>query len=122
MTYNITNKEIGGISVVSFDGRIVLGPETAGFRERVRTLLVEHRKKIVLNMTNVTYVDSSGLGMLVGMHVSARGQGAEIHLSNLGNKFRDVLQLTRLITVFSVYATEAEAIGAFRPEAESASA
>jgi anti-sigma B factor antagonist len=58
--------------------------------------------------------------MLVALHVSARGQGAEVHLSNLGEKFHDVLQLTRLLTVFNVYDTEADAIRAFRPTATSA--
>jgi anti-sigma B factor antagonist len=120
MTNNITNKEIDGVSVVSYDGRIVLGPESSALRERVKSLLAEGKKKIVLNMSNVTYIDSSGLGMLVALHVSARGQGAEMHLSNLGEKFQDVLQLTRLLTVFSVYDTEAEAIRGFRPGAASA--
>jgi anti-sigma B factor antagonist len=120
MTNNITNKEVDGVSVVSYNGRIVLGPESAALRERVKSLLVEDRKKIVLNMSNVNYIDSSGLGMLVALHVSARGQNAELHLSNLGNKFHDVLQLTRLFTVFSVYDTEADAIRAFRSTAASA--
>ena len=120
MTNNITTKDVDGVSVVSFNGRIVLGPESPALRERVKSLLVEDRKKIVLNMSSVNYIDSSGLGMLVALHVSARGQGAEVHLSNLGEKFHDVLQLTRLLTVFSVYDTEAEAIRAFRPGAASA--
>jgi anti-sigma B factor antagonist len=120
MTNNITSKEVDGVSIVSFNGRIVLGPESAALRERVKSLLVEDRKKIVLNMSSVNYIDSSGLGMLVALHVSARGQGAEVHLSNLGEKFHDVLQLTRLLTVFNVYDTEADAIRAFRPGAASA--
>jgi anti-sigma B factor antagonist len=120
MTNNITNKEIDGISVVSYDGRIVLGPESSALRERVKSLLAEGKKKIVLNMANVTYIDSSGLGMLVALHVSARSQAAEVHLSNLGEKFHDVLQLTRLLTVFSVYDTEADAIRGFRPGTASA--
>ena len=120
MTNNITYKETDGVSIISYNGRIVLGTESAALRERVKSLLVEDRKKIVLNMSSVNYIDSSGLGMLVALHVSARGQGAEVHLSNLGEKFHDVLQLTRLLTVFSVYDTEAEAIRAFRPGAASA--
>jgi anti-sigma B factor antagonist len=120
MTNNITNKDVDGVAVVSYNGRIVLGPESAALRERVKSLLVEDRKRIVLNMSNVNYIDSSGLGMLVALHVSARGQAAEIHLSNLGEKFHDVLQLTRLLTVFNVYDTEDAAIRAFRPTATSA--
>ena len=117
---NITSKETEGVSVVSFNGRIVLGFESAAFRECVKSLLSNGGRKIVLNMSNVTYIDSSGLGMLVGLHVSARSQSAELHLSNLGGKFKDVLQLTRLFTVFNVYSTEVEAIRGFRPAAISA--
>ena len=120
MIVNITNKEMDGVSVVAFAGRIVLGQESSSLRDRVKSLLVEGKKRIVLNMTNVTYIDSAGLGMLVAAHVSAKNQGAALHLSNLGNKFHDVLQLTRLLTVFSVYETEADAIRSFGPAAATA--
>jgi len=110
---NITNKEIGGVSIVALDGRIVLGEESNVLRERVKSLIAGGKKKIVLNMANVSYIDSAGLGILVAAHVSAKNQGAALHLSNLGNKFHDVLQLTRLLTVFSVYETEADAISSF---------
>ena len=113
MTVIITNKETDGVSVVALDGRIVLGEESNSLRERVKTLIGEGKKKIVLNMANVKYIDSAGLGILVAAHVSAKNQGAAVHLSNLGNKFHDVLQLTRLLTVFSVYDTEAQAISSF---------
>jgi anti-sigma B factor antagonist len=115
MAVTITNKEIEGVSVVALDGRIVLGEESNSLRERVKILISEGKKKIVLNMANVRYIDSAGLGILVGAHVSAKNQGAALHLSNLGNKFHDVLQLTRLLTVFSVYDTEADAIRSFEP-------
>jgi anti-sigma B factor antagonist len=115
MVMNITSKEIDGISVVALNGRIVLGEESNLLRERVKSLISEGKKKIVLNMANVAYIDSAGLGILVASHVSAKTQGAALHLSNLGNKFHDVLQLTRLLTVFSVYDTEADAISSFRP-------
>jgi anti-sigma B factor antagonist len=112
---NITNKEIGGVSVVALNGRIVLGEESTALRERVKSLLGAGQKRIVLDMSNVTYIDSAGLGILVAAHVGAKNQGATLHLSNLGNKFHDVLQLTRLLTVFNVYDTQAEAIGSFGP-------
>jgi len=110
---NITNKEIGGVSVVALNGRIVLGEESTALRERVKSLLGAGQKRIVLDMSNVTYIDSAGLGILVAAHVTAKNQGAALHLSNLGNKFHDVLQLTRLLTVFSVFDTEAAAIKSF---------
>ncbi len=113
MTVTIANKEIDGVSVVALDGRIVLGEESNSLREKVKSLIAEGKKKIVLNMANVKYIDSAGLGILVAAHVSAKTQGAALRLSNLGNKFHDVLQLTRLMTVFSVYNTEADAISSF---------
>ena len=112
MSVNITNREIDGVSVVALDGRIVLGEESNSLRQRLKSLISEGKKKIVLNMADVKYIDSAGLGMLVAAHVSAKTQGAALHLSNLGNKFHDVLQLTRLLTVFSVYDTEAAAVEA----------
>ncbi|MGA2431329.1 MAG: STAS domain-containing protein [Candidatus Acidiferrum sp.] len=117
---NITNKDIGGVSVVALDGRIVLGEESNSLRERVKALIAEGKKKIVLNMADVKYIDSAGLGILVAAHVSANKQGAALHLSNLGNKFHDVLQLTRLLTVFSVYDSEADAIRSFGPNTQTA--
>jgi anti-sigma B factor antagonist len=115
MTMTITNKEIDGVSVVALDGRIVLGEESNSLRERVKALIAEGKKKIVLNMANVKYIDSAGLGILVAAHVSSKTQGAALHLCNLGEKFHDVLQLTRLLTVFSVYDSENEAIRSFGP-------
>jgi anti-sigma B factor antagonist len=79
------------------------------FRERVKGVVGDGKKKIILNIANVEYIDSAGLGILVAAHVSAKKQGAAVHLSNLGKKFHDVLQLTRLLTVFSVYETQADA-------------
>ena len=115
MDVNITNKEVGEVSVVALNGRVVLGEESNLLREKIKSLIGEGKKKIVLNMANVTYIDSAGLGILVAAHVSAENQGAALHLSNLGNKFHDVLQLTRLLTVFSVYDTAADAISSFGP-------
>jgi anti-sigma B factor antagonist len=118
---NLTNKEISGVSVVALNGRIVLGEESTALRESVKSLLVAGKKRIVLDMSNVTYIDSAGLGILVAAHVSAQKQGASLHLSNLGNKFHDVLQLTRLLTVFNVYNTQAEAISSFATDSFAAS-
>jgi anti-sigma B factor antagonist len=113
MSLNISTSEIDGISILCLNGRIVLGEESNWFRERVKGVLGDRKKKIILNMANVEYIDSAGLGILVAAHVSAKKQGAALHLSNLGNKFHDVLQLTRLLTVFSVYDTQADAISSF---------
>ena len=113
MTVRMTNSEVDGVSVVTLDGRIVLGEESTSFREKLKSLIAEGKKKIVLNMANITYIDSAGLGTLVAAHVSAKNQGASVRLSNLGNKFHEVLQITKLLTVFDVYDTEAAAVRSF---------
>ena len=113
MALKITNREVDGVSIVALEGRIVLGEESNALRERVKSLLASNQKKIVLNMDNVTYIDSAGLGTLVASHHSARSQSAALKLSNLGSKFQEVLQVTKLLTVFEVFDTEAAAIRSF---------
>ncbi len=114
MALKMTNREMDGVAVVALDGRIVLGEESNALRERVKSLLAANQKKIVLNMSNVTYIDSAGLGTLVAAHHSARSQGASLRLSNLGAKFQEVLQVTKLLTVFEVCDSETAAIQSFK--------
>jgi anti-sigma B factor antagonist len=109
----MVEKESEGVTILELDGRSVLGEESNAFRERVKTLLAAGKTKIVLNMGNVTYIDSAGLGTLVASHQSARTQGATLKLSHLGSKFMELLQVTKLLTVFDVYPTEAEAVRSF---------
>jgi anti-sigma B factor antagonist len=109
----MTNREVDGVSVVALDGRIVLGEESNALREKVKGLITSGKKKIVLNMDNVTFIDSAGLGTLVASHHSAKSQGAGLRLCHLGSKFQEVLQITKLMTVFDVYNTEAEAVASF---------
>jgi anti-sigma B factor antagonist len=113
MALKITVREVDGIGVVGLDGRVVLGDESNALREQVKKMLAAGKKKIVLNMDNVTYIDSAGLGALVAAHHSARTQGASLKLSNLGSKFQEILQVTKLLTVFEVYDSEAAAISSF---------
>ena len=113
MALKITDRVVDGVVVEGLEGRIVLGEESNALREKVKSLLAAGQKKIVLNMDNVTYIDSSGLGTLVASHTSARSQGASLKLSNLGSKFQEILQVTKLVTVFEVYPSEAAAIGSF---------
>jgi anti-sigma B factor antagonist len=108
----ITDRVVDGVAIEALEGRIVLGEESNALREKVKSLLAG-QKKIVLNMTNVTYIDSSGLGTLVASHTSARAQGATLKLCNLGSKFQEILQVTKLVTVFEVYPSEAAAIASF---------
>jgi len=110
MSLRMTNSEVGGASVVTLDGRIVLGEESNSLREKMKSLVAEGKKKIVLNMASIKYIDSAGLGTLVASHLSAKTQGVSLRICHLGEKFHEVLQLTRLLTVFEVYDTEAAAV------------
>jgi anti-sigma B factor antagonist len=109
----MTDREVNGVTVIDLEGRIVLGEESNSFRERVKSLLAAGKKKIVLNLANVSYIDSAGLGTLVATFHSARSQGATLKLANLGQKFKEVLQVTKLMTVFDTYENEAAAIQSF---------
>jgi len=109
----ITTREVNGVTVAALDGRIVLGEESNALREKVKSLVAEGKKKIVLNMNNITFIDSAGLGTLVASHHSAKAQGASLKLCHLGTKFQEVLQITKLMTIFDVYNSEAEAVGSF---------
>jgi anti-sigma B factor antagonist len=109
----MTDREVSGVTVIDLEGRIVLGEESNSFRERVKGLLAAGKKKIVLNLANVSYIDSAGLGTLVATFHSARSQGATLKLANLGQKFKEVLQVTKLMTVFDTYENEAAAVQSF---------
>jgi len=113
MSVKVTIQEVDGVSVVGLNGRIVLGEESGAMREAVKGLIAAGKKKIVLDMSNVTYIDSAGLGLLVASYVSAKTQGTSIKLCALGHKFHEVLQITRLLTIFEVYDTQAAAIASF---------
>lgn len=113
MPLKIASREMDGITILQLEGRIVLGEESNALRERVKTLLGTNKFKIVMNMGQVTYIDSAGLGTLVAAFHSARNQGAVLKLSNLGQKFQEVLQVTKLLTVFEVFDSEAAAIQSF---------
>ena len=113
MALKMNVREVDGVGVVGLDGRVVLGEESNALREQVKSMLAGGQNKIVLNMDHVTYIDSAGLGTLVAAHHSAKSQGAGLRLCHLGSKFQEVLQITKLLTVFEVYNTEAEAVASF---------
>jgi anti-sigma B factor antagonist len=110
----MTNREVNGVEVVALDGRIVLGEESNALREKVKSMIAAGKKKIVLNMNNITFIDSAGLGTLVAAHHSARTQGVTMKLCHLGSKFQEVLQITKLLTVFDVSDTESAAVASFK--------
>jgi len=114
MTVQMTSHEVDDVIVVALEGRIVLGEESHALREKLNGLLAEGKKKIVLNMADVKYIDSSGLGALVAAHYSAKTQSASMRLCNLGEKFYELLQITKLLTVFDVYDSQAAAVNSFQ--------
>jgi anti-sigma B factor antagonist len=109
----MSQSEVDGVTVVALDGRIVLGEEGNALREKVKALLGEGKKKIVLNVSKVTFVDSAGLGVLVASHHTAKKEAATLRLCHLDNKFQQVLQITKLMTLLSISPTEAEAVESF---------
>jgi anti-sigma B factor antagonist len=113
MSSNIRTREIDGVSIVALDGRIVFGEESNALRAEVKSLIAEGKQRIVLNMENVEYIDSAGLGMLVAAYLSAKTHGGSLCLCHLSSKFEEVLQITKLATVFPVRGTETAAVASF---------
>jgi len=119
VTMTIVNREANNVSVLALDGRIVLGEESNRLRETLKSLIAAGKETLVLNMGQVKYIDSAGLGILVAMHLSAKNKGTALYLCNLGQKFHEVLQITTLLTVFEVYDTEAAAVASLSKMHES---
>jgi len=112
----LTTRNVDGIAVIDCVGRIVFGDEAAALRDNVRGLLKKDAR-ILLNLAGVTYIDSGGLGTLVSLYTSAVNAGASIKLANLTQRVGDLLQITKLLTVFEVYPSEKEALDSFRQAA-----
>src|SRR5437879_3228592 len=108
-----STRQVEGVTVVDLSGRITLGEGSVVLRDTVRDLLAKGDKKILLNLGEVTYIDSSGIGELVSAFTTVRNQGGELKLLNLTKKVHDLLQITKLYTVFDVKDDEATAIGSF---------
>jgi anti-sigma B factor antagonist len=106
-------RQTGDVAIVDLAGRITLGEECALLRETLKGLQTAGHKAVVLNLKDVGYIDSAGLGELVHAHASVANQGGEIKLLNVGPKVGDLLQVTKLFTVFASYTDEAEAVRSF---------
>ena len=115
----IVTRLIDGVEVVKVSGRIELGEGSAAVREVVRDLLAKGRKKILLNLGDVDYIDSSGLGSLVSAFTSVRKEGGELKLLYLTKKVHDLLQMTKLYTVFDIIDDETAGIKSFDQSAAS---
>ncbi len=109
----MNQRQISGVVVVDISGRIVLGDETALLRNTIRDLLALGNKNILLNLGEVPYIDSSGIGELVSAFVAARRAGGDVKLLNLTKRVHGVLEIVKLGTVFEIFDTEAAALEAF---------
>ena len=114
MSLKITTRQVDGITIVDCSGRITLGEGSVTVRDNVRELLSKGHKKILLNLGDVSYIDSSGIGELVSAFTTVRNQGGELKLLNLTKKVNDLLQITKLYTVFDVKDDEASAVKSFK--------
>ena len=113
MSMKATNRQVDGVAVVDMSGRITLGEGSVVLRDTIRDLIGKGSKKILLNLGDVTYIDSSGIGELVSAFTAVRREGGELKLLNLTKKVHDLLQITKLYTVFDIKDDEATAIKAF---------
>ena len=114
MELKLTKRRVDGILAIEAHGRIVLGEESALLRDEVKAAVAEGIKRIVLNLGEVTYIDSSGLGTLVALHTTANLAGGTIKLANLTKRVVDLMQITKLLTVFDVHDSEYKALESFR--------
>jgi len=108
-----TIRQVDSVTVVDVSGRITLGEGCAQLRELIRDQLTKGNKKILINLADVSYIDSSGIGELVSAYTAVTNQGGQLKLLKLTKKVHDLLQITKLYTVFDVHDDEAEAVGSF---------
>jgi anti-sigma B factor antagonist len=113
MALSIHTREVSHVTILDIRGRIVLGDEIGQLRSAVRGLVADEKKKIILNLAEVDYIDSSGVGELVGCFTTVRNAGGELKLLNLTQKVHDVLHVTKLYTVFDIKDDEFQAVKSF---------
>ena len=112
MSLKLSARTIDGVRIYDCSGRIVFGDESTYLRDTIKKELPENNR-LVLNLANVTYIDSGGIGTLVSLFTTARNAGGDIKLVNLTKRVGDLLQITKLITVFETYDDEKKAVSAF---------
>ena len=113
MSIKVSTRQVDKVTIVDMSGRITLGEGSSTLRETVRDLVSKGQKKILLNLGDVSYIDSSGIGELVSSFTSVSNQGGSLKLLNLQKKVHDLLQITKLYTVFEVHTDEAAAVKSF---------
>jgi len=113
MSLKIESREVAHVTILDVQGRIILGDELTELRDAIHKLIDQGKKKIILNLAGVDYIDSSGVGELVGCYTTVRNSGGELKLLNLTQKVQDVLYVTKLYTVFDVRDDEFKAVKSF---------
>jgi anti-sigma B factor antagonist len=113
MSVKLTTRQVGDVAVLDAAGRITLGEGASTLRETLRGLVNKGDKKILLNLADVSYIDSSGIGELVSAFTTVTNQSGQLKLLNLGKRVKDLLQITKLYTVFEVFEDEAKAVRSF---------
>jgi anti-sigma B factor antagonist len=113
VSMKVNTRQVDGVTILDLSGRITLGEGSVQLRDSIRDLLAKGSKQILLNLADVNYIDSSGIGELVSAYTTVRNQGGELKLLNLTKKVHDLLQITKLYTVFDVKDDEASAIASY---------
>jgi anti-sigma B factor antagonist len=111
---NLKERQEGDVIILDLSGKITIGEGSVQLREAVRKLLDEGKKKVLLNLGDVAYVDSSGIGELVSSYTTTNNQGGQLKLLNLTKKIQDLLMITKLLTVFETYDNEQAALASFK--------
>ena len=114
MSMKVATRQVDGITILDLSGRITLGEGSVTLRDAVHDLVAKGSKHILLNLENISYIDSSGIGELVSAFTSVKNSGGELKLLNLTKKVHDLLQITKLYTVFDIWDNEASAVTAFK--------
>ena len=111
---NINERQAGDVTVLDMSGKITIGEGSVALRTAIRRLLEEGKKRILLNLAGVSYIDSSGIGELVSSYTATNKENGQLKLLNLTQKIRDLLTITKLLTVFDTYDSEADALNSFK--------
>lgn len=113
MSVKLTTRQVGDVTVIDANGRITLGEGASVFRDTVRDLVAKGDKKLLLNLSDVSYIDSSGIGEMVSGFTTVTNHGGQLKLLGLSKRVKDLLQITKLYTVFEVFDDEASAVRSF---------
>jgi anti-sigma B factor antagonist len=111
---NISERQAGDVTILDMDGKVTIGEGSVALRSAIRRLVGEGKKKILLNLSGVGYVDSSGIGELVSSFTAVNKEGGQLKLLNLTQKIQDLLAITKLLTVFDTYENEGDALASYK--------